>query len=94
MYNIPEQETKEIEERNTQEFQCVDDFITKGIKIGSLNIEHVNRMGRYVKREKINQGRCALHLQRRIPYCEYSEIYQILRKQRRSTIEYQFRENC
>ena len=52
MYNVPEQETKDIEERNTQEFQCVDDFITKGIKIGSLNIKHVNRMGRYVKERK------------------------------------------
>ena len=81
MYNVPEQETKDIEERNTQEFQCVDDFITKGIKIGSLNIKHVNRMGRYVKEKSTNQGRFALHLQRRIPYCEYSEIYQILSMQ-------------
>ena len=52
MYNVPEQETKDIEERNKQEFQCVGDFITKGIKIGSLNIKHVNRMGRYVKERK------------------------------------------
>ena len=52
MYNVPEQETNDIEERNTQEFQCVDDFKTKGIKIGSLNIKHVNRMGRYVKERK------------------------------------------
>ena len=33
MYNVPEQE------RNAQEFQSIDDFITKGIKIGSLNIK-------------------------------------------------------
>ena len=52
LYNVPEQETKDIEERNTQELQSVDDFITKGIKIGSLNIKHVNRMGRYVKKKK------------------------------------------
>ena len=86
MYNVPEQETKDIEERNTQEFQCVD-FITKGIKLGSLNIIHVNRMGRYVKERKDKPRPMRVHLQRRIPYCEYSEIYQILRKQR-STIEY------
>ena len=30
----------------------IDDFITKEIKIGSLNIKHVNRMGRYVKERK------------------------------------------
>ena len=47
MYNVPEQETKDIEERNTQEFQCVDDFITKGIKIhtGFLGPHTINKNG-------------------------------------------------
>ena len=52
MYNVPEQETNDIEDRNTQEIQSIDDFITKRIKIGSLNIKLVNRMGRYIKEDK------------------------------------------
>ena len=96
MYNIPEQENRDIDERNTQEFQCVDDFITKGIKIGSLNIKHVNRMGRYVKKRK-DKPRSM-----RVTFTEKNSLLRIirtisklnLRKQGRSTIEYQFRENC
>ena len=36
MYNVPEQQTNDIEYMNTPEFQSIDDFITKGIIIGGL----------------------------------------------------------
>ena len=52
MYNVPEQEPKDIEDRKTHEFQSIYDFIPKGVKIGSLNIKHVNRMGSNVKFKK------------------------------------------
>ena len=42
MYNLLEQETKDVKHIATPELQYIDDFITMGINIDSLNMKHVN----------------------------------------------------
>ena len=47
MYNCPESNIKDIVQRKQHEKQTVDDFITKGIQIRSLEIKSMYRKGKF-----------------------------------------------
>ena len=46
MYNCPESNIKDIVQRKQHEKQTVDDFITKGIQIRSLEIKSMHSIGK------------------------------------------------
>ena len=52
MYNCPEPNIKHKDERIEKELETINNYITEGVKIGSMKITHAYWLGKYNNTEK------------------------------------------
>ena len=85
MYNFPEPNIKNKDERMEKDLETINNFLTEGVKIGSMKIINAYRLGKYNDTKQGRPRPLRIIFEEKTQYTNCLKIYLILRNQKKNT---------